>query len=214
MKKKRKLPMSMESVRGFVDPSNDKKYWIFGSEFNNKCWEFNYKDKKYIKLKKDIPKHEKQQKVRAHGCAYFEIPNVTNENEMCQYALIYGGYDAYYGIYEMQNKKWNTIARQLNGKGFGNEEIMKGGESEYRFGAHVSMITDIFEKNKIHIIGGYQSENKYGCFKFEEQKLMNPNLSYITSFWILDFTFNFIWMCLCVCVTKSQVWVCIWCLQK
>ena len=45
------------------------------------------------------------------------------------------------------------------------------------FGQGFSMITDIFEKNKIHVIGGMLSEQKYGYFQFNQQIIKDCKLS-------------------------------------
>ena len=113
-----------------------------------------------------------------HACAMFETINDASN----KYGLIYGGNDgrATYNIYEFEKQKWNDIAFQLNNQWFNNDNIMKDGHSEYGFGKGLSMITDLFAKNKIHIIGGRESEQKYGYFKFNEQILNNDNLSFVS----------------------------------
>ena len=161
----------MCNVRGVIDPNNDNNHFIFGSVDNNKCWKYDYETQTYIEIKPGIPKHSTQKNVDGHQCAYFEINND-------KFALIYGGsrFSACYAIYEFNNQKWNDIACQLNDTWFENAKIAKYGLLNKGFGDGLSMITDIFEKNKIHIVGGYRTEFKYGCFTFNHEILSNPNL--------------------------------------
>ena len=44
------------------------------------------------------------------------------------------------------------------------------------------MVTDLFTKNKIHVIEGRKSQTNYGYFEFNEQILNNPNLSFVFFF--------------------------------
>ena len=165
----------MTCIRGFVDPNNDKNHFIFGALFKDECWKYEWEKQTYFKLS-DI---HKQPSVGWHDCAYFEIKNKNKNknNNNTQYVLIYGNtYNGIYCIYEMQNERWNDNAIKFNDLWFNNHEIMKDGKSKYGFGYHLSMITDIFEKNKIHVIGGNESGNKYGCFEFNEDVLLDVNL--------------------------------------
>ena len=93
--------------------------------------------------------------MKEHECAYFEISNDKN-NDIDKYALIYGGCQkhACYHIYEFKNETWNKNAIKCNGTWFRNHRISLGFESKYGFGGGLSMITDLFEKNKIYIVGG------------------------------------------------------------
>ena len=178
-KKLNVLPIKMAHVNTMIDPSNDKNYFIFGTQFSNECWYFNHKTQTLNKIK-DIPKFPTQRQVWQHNCAMFETINDGNSNT---YALIYGGDNvsgnATYNIYEFKTKKWNKIALQLNNLWFDNDNIMKHGKSMYGFGRGLSMITDLFAKNKIHVIGGDESAQKYGYFEFNEKILNNSNLSYV-----------------------------------
>ena len=49
------------------------------------------------------------------------------------------------------------------------------------FGKVLLMITDLFVKNRIHVIGGNQSAQKYVYFEFNEEILNNPNLSFVST---------------------------------
>ena len=169
------LPMKMANVKTMMDPWNHKNYFIFES-LNNQCWYFN-DEKQTLDRIIDIPKCQTQNGVCGHSCAIFETFNDASN----RYALIYGGNDksATYNIYEIKTKQWNAIATQLNYKWFKNKNIMHDAFSEYSFGQGLSMITDLFAKNKIHIIGGALSHEKYGCFEFNQQILNNPNLSFV-----------------------------------
>ena len=83
-----------------------------------------------------------------------------------KYVLIYGDHkSATYNIYEFKAQKWNEIGFQLNNQCFNNDNIMKDGTCKYGFGNVLSMITDLFAKNKIYIIGGESSYQKYGYFE-------------------------------------------------
>ena len=169
----------MYNVRTVLDPTNDKNYFIFGSANNQQCWKYDCHKQKYIELKYNIPKHKDQTHVYCHECAYFEIKNKKNDCD--KYALLYGGgffetWGACYHIYEFNNEKWNENAMKLNDKWFDNESILQGEHSKYGFGEGLSMITDIFEKNKIHIMGGLGDSHKYGCFEFNHQILLNDKL--------------------------------------
>ena len=175
------LPKKMTYIRGIVDPKNPKNHYIFGSQGNNECWKYNYETQEYIELKNNIPKHINQYEVNGHECAYFEI---KNNNHCDQFALIYGGSygSSCYSIYEFENEKWNLNACKLNNKFIFNQNIMFNLDSKYCFQAGLSMITDIFQKNKIHICGGRQTLNKYGYFIFNHEILSNPDLGIICSF--------------------------------
>ena len=174
------LPMKMSFVKTVIDPCNHKNYYIFGSAYNNQCWYFNHKTRSLNKIK-DIPKNKR---VFMHNCAMIETINDGNTNK---YALIYGGDDetATYNIYEFETQKWNKIAMQLNNQWLRSKDITFAEKSKYGFGPGLSMITYLFEKNKIHIIGGLESQQKYGYFEFNQQILNNPNLSFVLFFCLL-----------------------------
>ena len=166
-----------------IDPFNDNNHFIFGSNNNNNCWYFNNKNKpSYIQIE-SIPKHKTQKEVRGHACAMFETENNN------KYVLIYGGeiLAATYNIYNLKMNKWDNNAIKLNKQWFIDQWIMYDGHSEYGFGSGLSMITDLFEKNKIHIIGGCNSYQKYGYFEFNEQIINNCDLSCVFFFCLLDF---------------------------
>ena len=167
-----KLPSKLSLIRALIDPFNDNNYYIFGNFMDNRCWYFNNHKQSFDEINK-IPKHEIQYQVDGHGCAMF----VTENNN--KYALIYGGWDtrASYNIYNFQTKQWNDNAIKLSEQWVKNQNIVFDRNSEYAFGGGLSMITDLFEKNKIHIIGGFGSEKKYGYFEFNEQILNNSDLS-------------------------------------
>ena len=82
-------------------------------------------------------------------CALALFETTENHNK---YALIYGSnyLSATYNIYDFKKKKWNTNAIKLNNPWFDNDKIMKDGNSKYGFGNGLSMITDLFAKNKTH----------------------------------------------------------------
>ena len=173
------LPMEMAYIKGMIDPNNDKNHYIFGSLENNLCWKYDFKRKKYIELNDEMHTHANQLKVRGHECALFEIPNDESYNDSDdKYALIYGGnsQSACYLIYEFKNETWNENAIELNDLWFDNTDIMRNGKSKYGFGQDLSMITDLFEKNKIHFVGGELSETKYGVFEFNREILLNRHL--------------------------------------
>ena len=67
---------------------------------------------------------------------------------------------------------------------------MMDGSSQYGFGAGLSMITDIFQKNKIHVIGGELSSQKYGYFQFDNHVLSNADAGKIF-FYFYFFALNF-----------------------
>ena len=171
------LPETMMALQTLIDPFNGNNYYIFGSLQNNKCWYFNHKTQTFKQID-DIPKDARQNSVSWHNSAMFET---TNDNK---YALIYGGVktfgsNATYNIYNFKMKTWDDNAVKLNNQWFDNQNIMKDGGSMYSFGKHVLMITDLFEKNKIHIVGGHQFLTKYGYFEFNQQILNDPNLSFV-----------------------------------
>ena len=175
------LPGEMWMVCALVDTFNDNNYYIFGSDYNNQCWYFNQKKESFIKID-DIPRHIGQNEVSDHGCAMFETPQNKNK-----YALIYGanlgraGETATYAIYDFKINAWNENAIKLNNLWFNDEKIMKNGQSKYGFGQGLSMVTDLFQKNKIHIIGGASSLQKYGYFEFNEDIINNSDLSQFVS---------------------------------
>ena len=168
------LPQQMTIIRATIDPFNDNNYYIFGSKFNNKCWYFNNQNKETFNEISDIPKANKQKQDYGHGCAIFETPKNKNK-----YALMYGGSqgNATYNIYDFQINAWNKNAIKLNNLWFYNENEMCDQNRTYGFGVGLSMITDLFEKNKIHIIGGGASFQKYGYFEFNEEIINNCELS-------------------------------------
>ena len=177
-----KIPFKMFNVRALVDPFNDNNYYIFGSLRNNACFYFNEMQQKWADI---IPKHISQNEVWGHSCAMFETENKN------KYILIYGG-DCHSGssthnIYDLQTQKWNANAIKLNNQWFNNKDIMYDGASKYGFGEGLSMITDLFVKNKIHIIGGLLSEQKYGYFEFNQQIIDNPKLSCVIQALFLRF---------------------------
>ena len=175
--------------------------FIFGSYNNNKCYYLTKNDCIHFT---NIPKNndKKQKNVAYNECALFEMPK-NNTNIIKHYALIYGGSDnrAYYQIFEIlfENKeniknnsnesnnfgKWNANVSQCNNVWFNNQQIMKDGSAIYGFGDGLSMVTDLFDKSIIHIAGGYQSRNKYGYFKMNEQCLNNNN--HLSTFHFLFF---------------------------
>ena len=168
------LPMRMAHVKTMIDPYNDKNYFIFGSqnfENNNECWYYNHETHSFNKIN-DIPRCQGRP-VSGHACAMFEAINDGNTNK---YGLIYRGssFTPVYSIYEFKTKQWNEIALQIN------KQWVKNNSDKYMFGSGLSMITDLFAKNKIHIIGGQQSYNKYGYFEFNEEILNNRNLSFVS----------------------------------
>ena len=158
-KDKNALPREMTGIRALIDPYNDNNWYIFGSFNNIGCWYFNENENEqsFIKIN-DIPT---QNKPKGHGCALFETSKNKNK-----YALIYGGDEASttYNIYNLNKQKWIEIA-------------IKNNPSKYGFGESLSMITDLFVKNKIHIIGGYKSEQKYGYFEFNDEIMDDCELS-------------------------------------
>ena len=156
--------------------------------YKNQCLYFNENKQSHIEIS-DIPKHESQFQVNGHGCSMFEI---QNDNK---FAFVYGGNygTATYNIYNLKKKEWDNNALKLNNQWFNNNDIMADGASKYGFGNGLSMVTDLFEKNKIHIIGGSLSNRKYGYFKFNHQIMNNPELSFVFSFCMR------VCMCACVC---------------
>ena len=158
----RKLPYKLCRISALIDPFNKNQYFIFGSANWHKCWYFDQNEQSFIEIN-DMPMYR-----TPHGCAMFE----TKENQN-KYALIFGSdrdrdrarhretYRATCNIYDFQTKK-------------SNDNVI---ESEYGFGEGLSMITDLFAENKIHIIGGRHSERKYGYLEFNEQMANSCKLS-------------------------------------
>ena len=160
----RRLPEDIKEVNGVMkDPNNDKNYFIFYT-MNDTCWKYDSQKQIFISLKSNI--NEQTTHRWMNDCAYFEI---KNDNLYYQFALVNGGphLKQHYSIYELQNQKWNLSLQKL---------IENETNIQCDFGVESSMITDIFNKNKIHIIGGTQSEQKYGCFKFNHDIFVNQNI--------------------------------------
>ena len=172
--KRNALPQEMAYVKTVVDPFNHKSYYIFGTGNSNRCWYFNHETQLFNEIS-DIPKRQTQGPVCGNACAMFQTINDGNK-----YALIYGGSElsSTYNIFDFQKQKWNEIAIKLNKLWFNCSRIITDGSAKYGFGVGLSMITDLFTKNKIHIVRGDQSEDKYGCFEFNEQILNNSDLSF------------------------------------
>ena len=167
------LPFPIAGIQASIDPCNLNNYYIFGNKHSNQCWYFNNQNKlSFIKIK-DVPKYETQHKVCVHGCAMFETQNKN------KYVLIYNGM---YEIYDLQTKQWNDNGIKLN------KHFMK-----HKFGMGLSMITDLFEKNTIHIMGGVGSEQKYGYFKFNEQIISNCDFRFVFHFCFVCASFSHIW---------------------
>ena len=156
----------MMHVRGVIDPFNCNNFYIFGHNDSNDCWYFDHKTDELIEINKIPFNFGCQGYVYGHNCAVFEI----KDNYYC---LIYGGSNnsATYNIFDFQTQKWNANIAELNNQWFNNSQIMSHADSPFGFMGGCAMIKDIFCKNKIHIMGGYMSEQKYGYFQFSKQML-------------------------------------------
>ena len=167
----------MKDIRGIVDPLNTENYYIFGGTHSNECYYFNKKEKIYVNLG-SVPKHYKQLQLMGHGCAYFKIKNQNNYNNNYNnydnynhYALIYGSNsnDGYFQIFDLKLRKWDSQISKYNNLWFNDENIMKNRLSKYGFGHGLSMVTDLFNPNIVHIAGGHRTLIKYGYFDFDNE---------------------------------------------
>ena len=161
---KKTLPRKMVQAAALIDPYNDKNCYIFGSRGNNQCWYLNNQNKPtFIKID-DITEIRKgfeiQIMVEKHACALFETPKSKNK-----YSFIYGEYR---NIFDFQNERW--IESDFEFK-FDDHSFYT--RYDFEFGRGFSMITDLFEKNKIHIVGGEESKRNYGYFEFTEGMIKN-----------------------------------------
>ena len=156
------LPDYMSDIRGFVDPLNNANFYIFGSSYNNNCYYFDNDTQKYTKIG-EIPQNQQLSNVNEHGCACFQIKK--NKNNCDYYALIYNfdSIQQYFVIYDLKNQIWIDDFKDI---------------PIYGFGRGLSMITDIFEKNIIHICGGLNSELKHGYFTFNKSVKQIPTMTH------------------------------------
>ena len=151
------LPSGMgdDNIKGFIDPNNDSNHYVFGPF---QCWKYIYETQTYIELESV----KQLLRIDGHDCVYFQIEkNDENSNKIKKYyALQYGGINMCYHIFDLQNETW--IKTKFDTK------KLRLNKFKYFYGYGLRMITDIFQKNKIHIIGGDDSYQKYGWFEFTD----------------------------------------------
>ena len=137
-----------------VDPYNDKNHFIFGSFQKSKCWKYDHTQEKYISLKDDS-------NSATNLCAHFTV-------NKSHYAFILGksknesnvGESDGYQIYEFpENDQCNDNDIQHFSDKITNQITFLSMFTS-------AMITDVFEKNKIHVINSMQ----YGYFEFTAEK--------------------------------------------
>ena len=152
----RKLPDTIEDIRALNDPCNDNNWFIFGSQGNNDCWHF-INEKQWFDEIDDIPDSPDGTEGLTNFIdtqqTYAMFETKDNQNK---YALIVGGCYNWVrcNIYDFKKKKWND-----------NNEIITLFSEKQSLEKEISMITDLFQKNKIHVIG----LSEYYYFEFKDQ---------------------------------------------
>ena len=181
----------MYDIWGIVDPNNDENHYIFGCQSYNdifgdqsdnscECYKFDYKKQEYIRFESgELSQKNKQILANDWGCqcVYFELQKENFENFNFQFVLFCWSFGSY-AIYEINNQKWNKNLLNVCKK-----TMPEGYQGHI---AEISLITDIFETNKIHIMVGNAI---YGYFNFNRQMLSDSNLSKLFLFFGICFLF-------------------------
>ena len=145
MKIEELLPPEMYKVAFMVDPYNDKNHFIFGDRDAGKWWKYDYTEQKYIELKHNENKDE----FKENQCVHFTIKNT-------HYAFIAPIKRPYtncqFHIYKFaQNDQCGEV-------------FSWDGMEKFMYEKEISIIGDVFEKNKIHVL----SDKIYHCLTFHE----------------------------------------------
>ena len=175
-KVKEELPECFEVPKIIVDPTNDASYFIFGDNNDSRCWKHDCISQTSEQLASGVPIAIGPRNYNSkldYEPAYFQLKN--DNNETSTYIILYGGEESGYHIYDLQTQTWDENSCMLHQK-LRNEHIDR--YSEYAFGEGLCLITDLFNANKIHIIGGRRTYHKYGYMQFSHTTLHNPNLGF------------------------------------
>ena len=141
--KQRELPWDIPLPACMVDPFNDKNHFIFGGWETGTCWKYENTDEKYKIL-------EPTRNSKKCFCAPFIFNNL-------HYALILGDSNGYH-IYKFPKNNDNPLAHNFTHFPSFQHETATVDMMSF------AMVTDVFRKNRIHII----NYNKYGYFEFKD----------------------------------------------
>lgn len=136
-----------------VHPKNDNNFLIYGIHKNRlKCWEFVAETRKYDQLKLDLPIDCTYSDDKCAELSHFTLSKSSIHSKKDSHFMFICKCNNTQSIYKMKNKKWTVIQRE-----------MKVNECNYP----LSVITDIFQQNKIHIV----TKKSYCCLEFNDQVL-------------------------------------------
>ena len=184
------MPKQIEDPKVMLDPTNDARCFIFGDIRHSECWIYDSISKTSKQLSNGVPVQPDLigENQLDYECASFEI---EEHGKTSRYGLLYNSRTRYC-IYEFETNTWNKNACILQKK------LTPYWTSGF-FSTELSMITDLFNKNTIHIMEGYRNQYKYGYMKFDFQTLNNPNLGFMfcfSHFYIFDTSSVFVVQCM------------------
>ena len=171
----------MEDPKLMLDPTNGARCFIFGDIRHSECWIYDSISQTPKQLANGVPVERGWNGYKDkldYECASFEI---EEHGKTSTYGLLYGG-RARYSIYEFETNTWNKNACILQEKWKKDTILCDYSTDGYGFSEELSMTTDLFNKNTIHIIGDRRSSYKYGYMKFDFETLNDPNLGFMYSF--------------------------------